>query len=185
MNFSKRGCSNLKNEMLVVKSILYAAYFVFVAYLVFIGGNDYRHLDMFSFGRVINLIPFQDKAEFMVSGGYTDLRDFYYFVREIIGNALLFFPMPIIFFLEGMRSAWKAILIAFLSSLGIEIIQLISNLGQADVDDLILNTLGAVLGIGFFKLVQRHKKWEDIRTFFKLPVYEIPVLTKVASPVRD
>ena len=49
-----------------------------------------------------------------------------------------------------MDRAFLIFLSGFLLSLTVEVIQLISKVGCFDVDDLILNTLGAVLGYVFF-----------------------------------
>ena len=68
-------------------------------------------------------------------------------LENLLGNPLLFLPFGIfgaIFF----NSNKKMILIAaFFFSLGIETSQLVFSLGEFDVDDIILNVLGACFGI--------------------------------------
>lgn len=51
------------------------------------------------------------------------------------------------------------ILVAFCGSLAIELIQLIFKLGLFEVDDVINNTLGAVIGIGLFIIFRRIKRY--------------------------
>ena len=60
-----------------------------------------------------------------------------------------------------MDRAFLIFLSGFLLSLTVEVIQLISKVGCFDVDDLILNTLGAVLGYVFFVISNhiRRKKY--------------------------
>ena len=53
-------------------------------------------------------------------------------------------------------------------SLAIELIQLVSKVGSFDVDDLMLNTLGGVLGYLTFvlqKMCQFHRKRKNHETF--------------------
>lgn len=80
---------------------------------------------------------------------------------QSLGNFMLFFPLgfylPLI--IKKINSYKKLFVIALLSSLSIEIIQfLISSLVGftyriTDIDDLILNTLGALFGYFIFKLL--------------------------------
>jgi len=73
-------------------------------------------------------------------------------IPNLLGNLILFIPfgfiLPILNFRFNKLS--KIILAALFLSLGIETIQMIGCLGQFDVDDLLLNTLGA--GIGYLIL---------------------------------
>ena len=52
-----------------------------------------------------------------------------------------------------MDSFWKVTLLGFLLSLLVEIMQLLLMVGIFDVDDLIMNVTGVMLGFGLFKLV--------------------------------
>lgn len=81
--------------------------------------------------------------------------------QNIIGNILLFIPLGILlpFALERFHS-WKRLCVfAFCLSLGIEAIQFFSrflgNFRVVDIDDILLNTLGACLGFGVLCLFQR------------------------------
>ena len=52
---------------------------------------------------------------------------------------------------KKMESFWKVSLLGFMFSLCVETIQLITKVGCFDVDDLMLNTLGAMIGYGAFR----------------------------------
>jgi glycopeptide antibiotics resistance protein len=70
-----------------------------------------------------------------------------------LGNVVGFIPfgfiLPVI--LKKFRSGFLIILSGFTLSLCVEVLQLIMRVGCFDVDDLILNTLGAALGyLAFF-----------------------------------
>lgn len=65
----------------------------------------------------------------------------------IFGNIFLFFPLG--FFLRGLfqRKTWLSIVLCAGFSLVMELCQWIFAIGQADIDDLLMNTLGGVLGV--------------------------------------
>ena len=77
----------------------------------------------------------------------------------IILNILLFIPfgylLPSLF--PKLRW-WQVILLGLAFSLTIELLQLITKLGYADVDDLINNTLGAAIGWLCYKLTLKDKR---------------------------
>ncbi|HUS01253.1 MAG TPA: VanZ family protein [Chitinophagaceae bacterium] len=73
-------------------------------------------------------------------------------IENIIGNIVLFAPLGIFLPLLSRKfySLKRMIVTAFICSLSIELIQLIGrqfgNYRTVDIDDIILNTLGAILG---------------------------------------
>ena len=78
------------------------------------------------------------------------------FTTEIVENVVLFIPLIffLFFFLETTSKKtskffavmWRAIVISFLSSLAIEMLQLFLRLGTWQLSDLCFNTLGGVIG---------------------------------------
>jgi glycopeptide antibiotics resistance protein len=104
----------------------------------------FRHLPM----PPPHLIPLKDTiATFAYCPPYNIAAHYIAALENLLGNPLLFLPFGIfgaIFF----NSNKKMILIAaFFFSLGIETSQLVFSLGEFDVDDIILNVLGACFGI--------------------------------------
>lgn len=99
----------------------------------------------------INLVPFKiiiRDIKSLING------DYLIFLINIVGNILLFIPIGIL-----VPMLWKikdryVILIGFLISLSIEITQLY--LGRVtDIDDLILNTSGVIIGLLVYKCVNK------------------------------
>lgn len=76
-------------------------------------------------------------------------------IRELIGNVIAFAPMgfllPLCF--NRIKGIEKVFIISFTISLFFEIIQIITNLGIFDVDDIMLNTLGAIIGFMVYKAI--------------------------------
>lgn len=66
---------------------------------------------------------------------------------EPILNILLFIPMGFLIpYMHWFKHAWKVILFGLMASLIVETIQLVTKLGFFDIDDLINNTVGTVIG---------------------------------------
>lgn len=114
-------------------------------------------------GLTHNFIPFNGIKE-AVQSGYFPVA-----LKQIGGNILLFIPLG--FSLPILLSKVKkrvAILISFLVSLTIELIQLIAanligyNYRAFDVDDLLMNTLGATIGLLVFKFLFGYLKKNDL-----------------------
>lgn len=74
-------------------------------------------------------------------------------VQNIGGNFLAFVPFGLLFPLAFPQYATfrRLLVTAFCLSLLFELIQLFTALGNFDVDDLLLNTLGALCGYGILK----------------------------------
>lgn len=92
----------------------------------------------------INLVPFQDFS-----------------VRNIVGmalNAVMFAPLGFLLplFFERYRNWGRALEAGFLTSLTVELIQLFT-FRATDVDDLIMNALGTLVGFLLAKLIFRHR----------------------------
>ena len=96
----------------------------------------------------VNLIPIVNLMD------YDSKRDL---LINLIGNFAMFIPTgvmtPLIY--RKIDSFWKVTLTGFLLSLSIEIIQLPFAVRASDVDDLILNTLGCMVGYGIYALVRK------------------------------
>ena len=98
--------------------------------------------DLITYGKLdnsINLIPFSSE------GAMT-------YILNIIMFMPLGFLLPLIW--KNFRNAKKVVLMGFLMSLAIEICQLF-NIRTTDIDDLMMNTLGAVIGYFIWKLTKR------------------------------
>jgi glycopeptide antibiotics resistance protein len=113
----------------------------------------YRSLDT----NHVNVVPFQYSFRCYVSAWriHHDLKTFC--LRNTLGNIALFLPLGILLPLLGdrYRSLIRVVLVASCLSLSIETIQFllrfIGNPRAVDIDDVILNTLGACLGFVFYK----------------------------------
>lgn len=84
-------------------------------------------------------------------------------IINLAGNLLLLLPMAVYlpYFIKALRGFWKDALAVFVIDLLIEIIEYVTARGSFDVDDIILNMLGAIIGYGIWKLKPVQKLLTD------------------------
>lgn len=88
-------------------------------------------------------------------------------VRNMAANLLMFVPMGMalpVLFEEKFNKLWKMMIFMIALVSIIEVIQFITFSGSADIDDLILNTVSAVVGYGIVQL-------KFVRRILKLSKY--------------
>ena len=92
----------------------------------------------------LNLIPFQDFSPSNLLG--------------MVLNAIMFAPLGFLLpaYFERYRHWGRTLAAGFLTSLTVELIQLFT-FRATDVDDLIMNTLGCLVGFLLAKLIFRHR----------------------------
>lgn len=100
-----------------------------------------------------NFIPFKTII-YYISGN----EGFRIAIANIIGNIAAFIPLgfllPIIF--KRMRKLPKIILTSFSVSLLFEVIQLLIAIGSFDIDDILLNVFGSLIGYIFYTLISKN-----------------------------
>ena len=120
--------------------------------------------------RSINLIPFDMIAE----------QDF---TLNVWGNILMFIPLGL-YFANFMKQFhfWKVLGAIIGTSLSIEVLQYILKRGASDIDDLLLNTVGGLIGIVIylvFKGLFKSKERVHVAISFLSIVVGIPVILLV------
>lgn len=164
-----------------IKSVF--LYGVFICYIVFLIKllllSRVSLLELFNsertLSRSINLIPFHSIMEY-ISGGSANIRKFAF--SNVVGNIVIFIPLGVyLSLLKKNKRVTTNLLFIFLVSLFVEVIQGLLGIGAADIDDIILNCLGGLIGIlgyKFLLLILRDEK--KVRT-------AITVLSAVGLPV--
>ena len=94
---------------------------------------------------------------------YRETLGFTVVLENVIGNIVGFIPygfiLPLIY--KSKRKWWIILLLTMEFSLFIELTQLVLRVGSCDIDDVILNTFGGVLGYGLFSLCNRIRRKMD------------------------
>lgn len=95
----------------------------------------------------INLIAFRTIITYIIrlAGDSINLDTV---IKNLAGNLFLFVPMGAIlpFAFDKMQKLWCTVLFLLVLILSVELTQILLGIGSFDVDDLILNILGGVLG---------------------------------------
>lgn len=97
--------------------------------------------------RNINLIPFRSISPYL-----RNITEPYAF-KNIIANILVFIPLGFFISNKNSKNAFKAPIICLGVILSIELIQLFFKIGFFDVDDIILNFIGSLIGMGINKIL--------------------------------
>ncbi len=118
--------------------------------------------------RYLQLVPFQFIRDFGAEGAMIDV-----WIKNVAGNIAMFVPLSILIpcFFKKITFG-KTVLLGAGISLGVEVLQYIVGVGCTDIDDLILNTLGALLGaVLYFGLFHKAKKWSLLVSALFLSVF--------------
>ena len=103
-------------------------------------------------GQVVddNLIPFHTLAIYWRNLGSE------FWMRNLFGNLALLLPLGLLgpIALPAVDRWWRIALVALLYSVAIELIQRLVPARSADVDDVIVNVAGALIGYAVFSLVR-------------------------------
>lgn len=109
-------------------------------------------LDRSEEGATASLIPLQTYVT-VYQGGSEEL------LRSAFMNVLLFYPGGLLLLSVFPKWKWWLVAAGFVAaSVGIELCQYCFRLGYAEVDDVLHNTLGALLGIAAFRQFQKYNK---------------------------
>ncbi|MGC4036266.1 MAG: VanZ family protein [Chitinophagaceae bacterium] len=104
----------------------------------------------------LHLVPFYDKFKSFRHFFRYGLKSQVNLLADVFGNVVLFIPLAfilvIVFHVNNLR---KVVLICFIISFAIEASQYFLRIGTADIDDLITNTVGAIIGVTLIRWMQK------------------------------
>lgn len=130
--------------------VLLVYYLAILTVLLFLGGLF--HMDR-GWGGTINLEPFHTIRNYL---RYYRNTGSYISILNLLGNVVIMVPLgmlvPLLF--RPMRRFWLSLPLFALVSVGVEYIQWLTATGAADVDDSILNFVGAAAGYVLVRCVQ-------------------------------
>ena len=122
--------------------ILFVLYIIFVFYFLLISEIYGRTGEMQEYH--YNLILFKEIKRFW---NYRNQLGMFATATNLLGNVLIFLPFGFFMAMASKyRSFLSTVIYSFALSLTIELSQLFMKVGCFDVDDLLLNTIGGMLG---------------------------------------
>lgn len=140
-----------KGKKRVVRGIAWVLFIIYMVALVYflffseqmgrIPSDEYKY----------SLRPLKEIRRYLT---YIDQLGLWYVFLNLAGNVMAFVPfgfvLPVI---TRYRKFYQVFFLSMEFSLIVEIIQLVSKVGSFDVDDILLNTLGGVLGYVAYQIV--------------------------------
>lgn len=149
---------NLYRKIFIILFIIYIAFLLFVIVLKFPTGLAKGTINIWLDGGTINrlspqLIPFKTIIFYVrhVQAVYD------WFFKNLACNVIMFMPYGFLVPLISKKKiniGRKIIISGCIFSALIEVFQYITALGLCDIDDVILNTLGVLLGFGIYKITK-------------------------------
>ena len=125
-----------------VGKILFVLYIIFVFYFLLIS-EIYGRIDKMQEYHY-NLVLFREIKRFW---NYREQLGIFATATNLLGNVLIFLPFGFFMAMASRyRSFLSTLIYSFALSLTIELSQLFMKVGCFDVDDLLLNTIGGILG---------------------------------------
>lgn len=155
-------------KRLITRILEYQSDFPFNSYVKTqdLSASDKAFFDFSFWEQNVNFIPFKTivlylKAEHM----NTSIA-----VNNLVGNFIILLPLGLFlpFLFKRCKKLTSVVTIVFITSFCIELIQFSLQIGMADIDDVIINTIGAMFGFAIYKLIMwllslriqfKHKKY--------------------------
>lgn len=151
-----------KRKIKAAGAILFVLYIFALIYFLFFA-ERFGQLAFAEREYHYNLVLFQEIKRFWI---YRKQLGFWAVTANLLGNVAGFVPfgmiLPVIN--RNVRGFFFITFSGFALSLLVETVQLVTKLGCFDVDDLVMNTLGAALGYMIFAVshyIYRKKKGEN------------------------
>ena len=135
--------------------ILFAVYVLLVIYFLFFAEMTGRTISDRTYH--YNLILFKEIKRFII---YREQLGWFTVLANLLGNVLIFLPfgMMVPFLTKHFKRFWGVVLLSFELSLMVELIQLVTKVGSCDVDDILLNTIGGMLGFACYAIAVRCRR---------------------------
>lgn len=157
--------NNIKNSLKIMLKISLVVYVLLLTWIIVfkfrLKITDLKYI------RSVNIIPF--KSNGVVNG-----------IRETFINLVLFIPFGMYLEYLFKNKRISNIVIIILTSLCYEVLQYILHIGVSDITDIIMNTLGGVIGMIlvyiYLALSTKVLKWQNLERLLEILLLFIPVL---------
>ncbi|NOV02550.1 VanZ family protein [Paenibacillus sp. LMG 31457] len=123
-------------------------------YWMFLGFGRRSLLAFDHFDYDYNVVPFRTIGMYIWNSDSLPIRTR---VINLLGNIVVFMPFGVLLpLLFGKARRYRAFLLVFCCPLVVlEVLQMLLRVGSMDVDDVILNTMGASLAYGLYVVFER------------------------------
>ncbi|MEK9197752.1 VanZ family protein [Ureibacillus sp. 179-F W5.1 NHS] len=145
----------------IALSISFIIYLLALVVTLFLGtrrGYVYTDFSLFEYiKKSSNIVPFKTINTYIMAI-FDGSMNMDIPIKNLFGNLILFLPMGIYlpYFIRKVNIISGFSIFMFLLLFVIEFIQLVTRRGSFDIDDVILNMLGAFIGYSIWKVVERY-----------------------------
>ncbi|WP_236344257.1 VanZ family protein [Paenibacillus plantiphilus] len=135
--------NTIMKPLVAIITILYTGLLI---YWMFIGfGRSQVSMDVYQY----NVIPFETLKMYFLHADHFSLRNW---LVNVVGNVAVFVPfgvaLPYLLRIKLVRFTMMFISVLFM----LELLQLLLHRGSFDIDDVLLNTIGAIIGYMIYRL---------------------------------
>ncbi|WHX24574.1 VanZ family protein [Virgibacillus halodenitrificans] len=139
----------------VILKISFIFYLVALVILLFIGNRGYLYTDLTLLEYMktsSNFVPFKTINTYFTAIIDNSMNRSIP-IKNLVGNLFMFLPMGIYlpFLIKKIAGLGRFVLSMIVLLLFIEVIQLVTRRGSFDIDDFILNMIGALIGFAIWK----------------------------------
>jgi glycopeptide antibiotics resistance protein len=133
----------LFNALFLTVGIIYA---LIMIKLLFLRGSSYSW-DVYNY----NLIPLKTIKRYIMNRNHINSN---IWINNLLGNIVLFIPLGIFIPILNKRLLETKLFIStiLIALFCVELVQMLTKVGTFDIDDVILNSLGAMIGLVLTKL---------------------------------
>lgn len=141
----------------IIKWTLFILYIALMIYFMFFAemfgrtpSDEYRY----------NLMPFKEIIRFIKYSSTLGIRTV---MINLVGNVVVFIPfgMALVSISRRKLGFFAVTLYSASLSISIELIQLLTRVGSCDVDDIILNTIGGMIGYLLYIIIRGRGKKQN------------------------
>ena len=148
---NSKKVTSLRRRIGIFSTFLLIFYLCVIVYFVLFSDSLGRNIGYHHYQ--YNLTPFQEIRRFII---YRDAVSVPLFIVNLLGNLMILAPLGFLLPVIRMKKTGpgRILINACLISLSIELLQLVSKVGVFDVDDLMLNTAGSLIGYLVYRMIR-------------------------------
>lgn len=159
-----KGENLMKNKAKIIKVIIFCIFLLYLVLLFKVILFKYH-----GFGIILDVLRHVNLSNLsfrITNSNFIPMKTIFYYLggnqsvgvakNNLLGNIIAFGPLGFLLpiAIREMNKLKKIFVFSAAFSLILEVIQLITGLGQFDVDDIILNVLGSILGFIIYKILK-------------------------------
>lgn len=153
-----------RRRIQIISVVLFYFYMLALIYFLLLS-DGFGRADGYDYYRY-NLVPFCEIKRFIIY--WRAIDDPFLVLANLMGNVIAFIPFgALIRWVINRSVRWYQVVgYTFLLSLSVELLQLIAKVGVFDVDDLMLNTVGGLVGFWIYyllKVIDQRREKRDKR----------------------